>query len=136
MKGKALSRHLGHRWPEATKPDLKTRNRRIKARRRNRLLASERMTILLNIAKETLRTNPKRAQHYFQLARRLGMRYKVRLPPQFRGLICRHCKKLIVPGINARVRLQQRREPHIVITCLECGGQRRTPLRSREPPDD
>jgi len=115
---------------------LKTRNRRIKARRRNRLLASERMTILLNLSRETLRTNPSRAQHYFQLARKMGMRYKVRLPPQFRGLICRRCKRLIVPGINARVRLQQRREPHVVVTCLECGGQRRVPLRSREPSDD
>ena len=115
---------------------MKTGNRYAKARRRNRLLASERMTILLTLSKEALRTNPKRAQHYFQLARKLGMRYKIRLPPQFRGLICRSCKRLIVPGINARVRLQQRREPHIVITCLECGGQRRIPLRSHEPLDN
>jgi len=117
--------------PEAAEQDL-TGNRHARARRRNRLIASERMNILLNLAKQTLRTNPERAQHYFQLARRLGMRYKIRLPRQFRGLICRNCKRLIVPGVNARVRLQQRREPHVAITCLECGGQRRIPLRTRE----
>ncbi|MCJ7634936.1 hypothetical protein MUP77_21425 [Candidatus Bathyarchaeota archaeon] len=115
---------------EATKLNLKPANRYAKVRRRNRVVASERMHILLNLSLETLRTDPSRAQHYFQLARKMGMRYKVRLPRRFRGLICRNCKKLTISGINSRVRLQQRCKPHIVITCLECGGQRRIPLRS------
>ncbi|MCJ7771094.1 ribonuclease P protein component 4, partial [Candidatus Bathyarchaeota archaeon] len=76
------------------------------------------------------KTNPMRAQHYFKRARELGMRYKIRFPLQFRQLICRSCKQLIVPGINSRIRLQRRPEPHKAITCLECGGIRRIPLRS------
>ena len=109
-------------------PGLRPLNRHTKARRRNKEIASERMDILLDISLKILRTDRTRAQHYFQLARRLGMRYKIRLSPRFRRLICRRCKSLSVPGVNARVRLQQRRESHMVVTCFECGAQRRMPL--------
>jgi RNase P subunit RPR2 len=34
--------------------------------------------------------------------------------------------------VNCRVRIQQRREPHVVITCFNCGGYTRIPLRKRE----
>ncbi|MEM2094141.1 MAG: hypothetical protein QXI32_02450, partial [Candidatus Bathyarchaeia archaeon] len=68
------------------------------------------------------------AQRYFFLARQLGMRYKVRIPRQFRFLICRHCKRLLSIGVDARVRIAQRREPHVVITCMFCRGLKRIPL--------
>jgi len=87
------------------------------------------MTILFDLAIRSLSENPQRAQHYVMLARKLGMRYKARIPGQFRQAICRHCKQLIVPGVNARVRISQWREPHIVISCMLCKGYNRIPLR-------
>jgi ribonuclease P protein subunit RPR2 len=48
-------------------------------------------------------------------------------------MICRHCKGFIYPGVNCRVRVQQRREPHMVITCLVCGKITRIPLKSKSP---
>jgi len=115
---------------EERQQSLKMTNRYAKTRRKNRTIACERMEILLNLSISTLKTNPTRAQHYFKRARELGMRYKIRLHPQFRLLICRNCKQLIVPGMNSRVRLQRRPEPHRVITCFECGSVRRIPLGS------
>jgi ribonuclease P protein subunit RPR2 len=51
-------------------------------------------------------------------------------------MICRHCKSFIYPGVNSRVRVQQRREPHMVITCLVCGKITRIPLKSRNPKEE
>jgi len=102
------------------------------AKRRVRRIASERMKILLKMARENVKDNPDLAQRYTNLARELGMRFKIRIPQEYRRLICRHCKSFILPGVNCRVRLQRRREPHIVITCLNCGGHMRLPITGKE----
>ena len=59
------------------------------------------------------------------LARKVMLRYNVRLDYSLRRFICHGCKKLIVPGVNARVRLNRGRPPIIRITCLECGHTNR-----------
>ena len=59
------------------------------------------------------------------------MKARVRLPPEYKRLVCKRCKRFIVPGLTCRVRLQPRREPHIAITCLRCGGIYRIPIKGR-----
>ena len=110
------------------------RKLRSRLRRENKQIALERITILFEMARKVFREEPELAQHYVDLARKIGMRYKVKLPIEFRRMLCRHCKSFIVPGINCRVRIQQKREPHVVITCLNCSGHMRIPLRNRGIP--
>jgi hypothetical protein len=40
-----------------------------------------------------------------------------------------------LPGVNCRVRTKQHREPHVVITCLACGGHMRFQLKPRKEKD-
>lgn len=94
-------------------------------------IAMERIHILFRLAKEAIHEEPRLAQRYAEIARRIAMRAKVRLPVEYRRLICRHCKSFIYPGVNCRVRIKQRREPHVVITCLSCGGYMRIPLKRK-----
>jgi RNase P subunit RPR2 len=51
---------------------------------------------------------------------------------EYRRQICRNCNSLLVHGENCRVRVRQRREPHVVVTCLNCGFQTRMPLRKKK----
>ena len=97
-----------------------------------RRIALERIHILFKLAREIIHKDKALAQRYVNIARRLAMAAKVRLPREYRRQVCRHCKSFILPGVNCRVRIQQRREPHIVITCLECGKHMRIPLRKRK----
>jgi len=97
-----------------------------------RQIALQRIQILFRLAKEKIREEPELAQRYVTIARRIAMRTKLRLPTEYRRMVCRHCKSFIYPGVNCRVRVQQRREPHMVITCLVCGGVTRMPLKSRK----
>lgn len=95
-------------------------------------IAMERVHILFRMAKEAIHEEPRLAQRYVEIARRVAMRTRLRLPVEYRRLICRHCKGFVYPGVNCRVRIQQRREPHMVITCLNCGKHMRIPLRKKE----
>jgi len=97
-----------------------------------RQIALERIRTLFRLAEETIHDDPRLAQRYVEIARKIAMRTKLRLPREYRRMICRHCKSFIFPGVNCRVRIQSRREPHVVVTCLVCGKYTRLPLKSRE----
>ena len=94
-------------------------------------IALERIHTLFRLAKKNVHENPELAQRYVNIARRISMTTKVRLPREYRRQVCRHCKKFILPGVSCRVRIQQRREPHVVVTCFFCGESMRFPLKDR-----
>jgi ribonuclease P protein subunit RPR2 len=60
------------------------------------------------------------------------MSAKIRLPQEFRRRACKNCDSFLVYGENCRVRVRQKREPHVVITCLNCGWQTRILLRKKK----
>jgi len=96
-----------------------------------RQLAMSRVHTLFRLAKEVIREDPQLAQHYVKVARKIAMTTRLRLPKEYKRHICRHCKSFILPGVNCRVRIQHKREPHVVITCFNCGKHSRIPLKSR-----
>jgi ribonuclease P protein subunit RPR2 len=65
------------------------------------------------------------AKRQAELARKVMLRYNVRLDYSHRRFICHGCKKLLVPGVNARVRLGHGKPLVVRITCLECGRTNR-----------
>ena len=95
-------------------------------------IARQRIQTLFQLAKETFHEDPALAQRYVDLARKIAMAAKIRLPKEYRHQVCRHCKSFILHGVNSRVRIKQRREPHMVITCLNCGKKMRIPLKAKE----
>ena len=95
-------------------------------------IAMQRIRTLFHLARETVHEDPALAQRYVDIARKVAMAAKVRLPKEYRSQVCRHCKSFILPGVNCRVRIKQRREPHMVVTCLNCGKQMRIPLKRKE----
>jgi len=95
-------------------------------------IAMQRIRTLFRLAREIFHEDWVLAQRYVYIARKIAMAAKVRLPREYRRQVCRHCKSFILPGVNCRVRVKQRREPHVVITCLNCGKQMRIPLRKRK----
>jgi len=104
---------------------------RLKAeeKRATRRLAEQSIDNLFELALGVYPQEPQLAQRYTAMARRVGMRSKVRIPKKWKLLICRRCKGFLLPGSNCRVRIQQKREPHLTITCLNCGGVKRIPIK-------
>jgi ribonuclease P protein subunit RPR2 len=88
-------------------------------------IARERVSDLFGLAEREARgPHPELADRYVALARRIGMRYNVRLRREYRELYCRSCSAFWVEGRTVRTRL---RSGCRVRTCLRCGHQRRRP---------
>ncbi len=63
----------------------------------------------------------KLAERQARLAKKIAMRYRVRLPYEVRQLFCKKCKLFIVPGRSSRVRIGRAKTRAMRITCLRCG---------------
>ena len=95
-------------------------------------IAKQRIQILFQQAKGVYRDNPQLSSHYISTARKIAMAAKMPLPTVYKRQICKNCSTLLVPGENCRVRIRQKREPHVVITCLSCGGKTRISLKKKK----
>ncbi|RJS76152.1 ribonuclease P [Candidatus Bathyarchaeota archaeon] len=93
--------------------------------------ALTRVKILFKLAAEVARDRPDLAQRYAEIARKISMRTRTHLPRKYHLQVCKRCKRFILPGVTSRVRIQPRREPHVVVTCLYCGGRMRVPLKRK-----
>jgi RNase P subunit RPR2 len=65
--------------------------------------------------------DPAMAREQAALARKVKLKFNVRLDPSLRRFTCRGCKGLLVPGVNARVRLGHGKQTVIRVTCADCG---------------
>ncbi|MFX1465475.1 MAG: ribonuclease P protein component 4 [Promethearchaeota archaeon] len=107
------------------------RRRRI-SNRSIKKIARERIEHLLELAKAVFSKDSNLAQRYIQLALRIGMRHKVRIPRFQRWQICKHCRSLLIPDVTCHSRLRNKREPHIVITCNKCKNYNRYPYNVKK----
>ena len=90
-------------------------------------IAKERIERLFQLAEENARTHPERSKRYVRLARRIAMKYRVRIPRQWKRRFCKKCGTFWVPGENLIVRLKPKPQPHVEYICLECGARYRIP---------
>lgn len=87
-------------------------------------VAAERIDRLETLARAAAKADEgDRAKEYVRLARRIAERNRLALPRTFRRFTCDECDAYLVPGENARVRLEN---GHVVITC-SCGAHARYP---------
>ncbi len=92
-------------------------------------VARERIDLLMVEAdRAALAGSIELADRYVELARRVGMRYNIRVPTAHRRRFCRGCYGYLLPSVTSRTRLQRGR---VVTTCLRCGHVMRLPMASR-----
>ena len=95
-------------------------------------IAKKRIQVLFQQAKNVYKSSPQLSSRYVATARKIAMAAKIRLPTTYKRQICKNCNMFLVLGDNCRVRVKQKREPHVVITCLNCGYKTRILLKKRE----
>ncbi len=90
-------------------------------------IASERIGILFREAGKAAREhNLTRASRYIFLARKLAMKFAVRLTREQRRKFCHKCYKFLQPGRNVSVKTNKKTRA-VEYTCKECGHINRFP---------
>ena len=106
---------------------------RRKEQREKKKIALERIDVLFNLAERVFAYDKELANRYVEIALAVQQKAKVRMPRKWKRRYCKKCHSFLVPGVNARVRLRQKRMSHVVIKCLECGHIMRYPyLREKK----
>ncbi|MHB8164818.1 MAG: ribonuclease P protein component 4 [Methanoregula sp.] len=80
-------------------------------------IARERIEVLFEQARLAFAEFPDLSNRYVELARRIAMRQRIRIPQDLRRKYCHHCNAYLVPGSNMRVRVHR---GNVVVTCLAC----------------
>jgi len=93
----------------------------VKPRRTKKEDAASVVGLLTESAVVLSHTNPVVAREQAALARKVKLRFNVRLDPSLTRFTCRGCKGLLVPGVNARVRLGHGKATVLRVTCADCG---------------
>jgi len=89
-------------------------------------IAKERIKILFHQAAEIFPKDKKLANRYVELARRIAMKVKIKIPKELKRRYCKHCYAYLVSGVNSRSRI---RDGKVIISCLECRRFMRIPIK-------
>lgn len=89
-------------------------------------IALRRINTLFEEARKT--KEQELADRYVELARKISMKAKVRIPSELKRRFCKHCHSHFRSG-NYRVRLQGRK---VVYYCLKCKHYTRFPYVKRQ----
>ncbi|MBR9699524.1 ribonuclease P [Candidatus Woesearchaeota archaeon] len=89
-------------------------------------VAKQRIKKLIQQAEDIFDEEKALADRYVYLARRIAMKYKIRITPSLQKRFCKHCYSFLMPGKNLRVRTTQGK---MTYSCLECKKFMRFPLR-------
>lgn len=87
-------------------------------------IAKQQIERLFELAESVSDVRPELSDRYVHLAKRIGMRHRVRIPAHLKHRTCKHCGKYLVPGRTCRIRLSG---TCVVVTCLSCNRQIRYP---------
>ena len=82
-------------------------------------IATRRIQVLFNNALLNAKNNPGLAEQQAQIAKKISMKFKIKMPFEASSSFCKNCKKFIAPGIASKVRLGNKPKS-IRITCMYC----------------
>jgi ribonuclease P protein subunit RPR2 len=102
----------------------------VKQRRTTKEEAAAIVKLLTESSVSLAATDLELARAQSALARKVMLRFNIRLDSSLKRFTCHGCKSLLVPGVNARVRLGHGKPPSLRITCTDCGRVNRKILAS------
>ena len=91
-------------------------------------IARERISILFNLAEKEFKKHSDRSRRYIQLARKIGLRYNIRLSTKLKRKFCKSCDNLLIPGTTEQTRIDSKSKT-VVRRCLKCGKTYRYPYK-------
>ncbi len=92
-------------------------------------IAKERVERLFSLAeKAATEGDLAHADRYIEMAWNIKLKFRLRLTAYQKKLFCRKCRKFLAAGKTGRYRTEK---GVLVVTCINCGYSRRTPMKAR-----
>ena len=91
-------------------------------------IARERIKKLFSQAEKAFKKKPHLSHRYVALARKIAVRFNIRMGRDLKRRFCKKCYRYLYPGINSRARTNSNQRA-LVIKCQECGHIMRYPYR-------
>lgn len=89
-------------------------------KREQQVISRERIGILFGLAdKAALKGDMALADDYVVQARRIGMRFNVRMPRELKRKFCKYCYRYLMPEKTSRIRLNSV-EKRVEVECFHC----------------
>ena len=85
-----------------------------------------RIIFLFNESRKAFENDSRLSDKYVRIARRISMKYKIKLPSDLKKKFCKNCHRFLVPGTNSRVRIHKHR---IIYYCISCKHYMRHPIK-------
>ncbi len=82
-----------------------------------RKTALERIRHLFKEAEQAFKEDPKRADRYVDMARKISMKANLKIPSYLQKRFCKHCYRFLTPGVNCRIRTKEKK---LVYYCRNC----------------
>jgi RNase P subunit RPR2 len=89
-------------------------------------IAKERIFKLVELAKSRtikMGSTDELAKRYINIAKDMKSHYRIRSANSINKMLCRTCNSVIVPGMNARVRVPSQKGYRAII-CSRCGTEK------------
>jgi ribonuclease P protein subunit RPR2 len=82
-------------------------------------IANERISILFELAENTIKEEPSISHRYVYELREISTHYKVKIPRRMKNQICTRCNVLLYPGITSKVRVVSSHR-YVAYVCNRC----------------
>ena len=79
-------------------------------------------------AKNSFNERPDLSDEYVKKARAIQMKFKVRMPAEYKRKFCKSCSRYLVPNKNCRVRINGGK---VIYCCHSCKNYMRIPLTKK-----
>ncbi len=97
-------------------------------KKRIKAVAKQRIQELIKLAEKSIQEHPKRSNRYVEIANKIRLKYKIRVPG-FKRTRCKKCGAYLYPDKTLRIRLHRKR---LIYTCKNCGNIIRLPIDSKQ----
>jgi len=93
-----------------------------RGRRFQKKIGLERIRIIYSNVILYASENPEISRRQIEVARRILLKFNIRLPYPYKLFFCNKCKSPIIPGVDSKIRICHVPKLHVKIVCLKCGG--------------
>jgi len=81
-------------------------------------IAMQRVKVLIDRA---LYSRDEFSDHHIVIAKKIILKYKLKIPFEYKVLFCKQCKNFIIPGRDSIIRIGRSNTKALRITCKLCG---------------